>query len=134
MALVAAAAALGASGSAQAGLTLVDLGHLDGSPVNSGDVAHISADGQVVVGSSSGRAFRWQGGTMVELAGGSVANAVNADGSVIVGELAGTHQAFRWTVADGMQDLGGLPGVPGTTVANGVRKCKRFDRRRRGPD
>jgi probable HAF family extracellular repeat protein len=119
MALLA-VAALGAGVSAQAGLALVDLGHLDGSPVNSGDVAHISADGQVVVGSSGGRAFRWHGGTMVEFAGGSVANAVNADGSVIVGEFAGTHHAFRWTIADGMQDLGELPGVPGTTVANGV--------------
>lgn len=120
MALSATVAVLGASTSTQAALALVDLGHLDGPPVGFNDVAHISANGQVVVGSSGGRAFRWQGGTMAELAGGSVANAVNADGSVIVGELAEAHHAFRWTAADGMQDLGELPGVPGATVAYGV--------------
>jgi len=117
---LAAAIALGAATSAHAALALVDLGHLDGAPVDSSSVTRISADGQVVIGSSGGRAFRWHGGTMVELVGGSAANGVNASGSVIVGELANSHHAFRWTAAGGMQDLGELPGAPGATIAYGV--------------
>ncbi|MDZ4368308.1 MAG: hypothetical protein U0987_14965, partial [Afipia sp.] len=65
--------------------------------------------------------------------GGSGANAVSANGSVIVGnavaDSAGNHHAFRWTQATGMQDLGTLPGgvwsyatavsADGTIVAGG---------------
>ncbi len=46
--------------------------------------------------------------------GSSVASAVSADGSVVVGrvlgEASGYARAFRWTQATGMQDLGTLPG------------------------
>jgi probable HAF family extracellular repeat protein len=45
--------------------------------------------------------------------GGSIANAVSGDGSVIVGTAAassGNNEAFRWTPAGGMVDLGHLPG------------------------
>jgi probable HAF family extracellular repeat protein len=90
----------------------------------------ISGDGSVLVGGSSQRttsppfttlpeAFRWtSAGGMVglgDLPGGasrSQANAVSADGSVIVGR--GTSdsgiEAFRWTSALGMVGLGDLPG------------------------
>lgn len=41
----------------------------------------------------------------------SVANAVSADGSVVVGEaFSSTTEAFRWTSGTGMVGLGGLPG------------------------
>jgi probable HAF family extracellular repeat protein len=43
----------------------------------------------------------------------SYANAVSADGAVVVGwalNAAGQYRAFRWTVSGGMQDLGTLPG------------------------
>lgn len=45
----------------------------------------------------------------------SVASAVNADGSVVVGgSSSGSHShAFRWTSATGMQDLGLLPSAMG---------------------
>ena len=48
-----------------------------------------------------------------ELAGGefrSSANAVSADGSVVVGysNSAAGPEAFRWTQSDGMQGLGDL--------------------------
>jgi probable HAF family extracellular repeat protein len=51
----------------------------------------------------------------------SLANAVSADGSVVVGwarNAAGKHRAFRWTAARGMQDLGTLGGS--VSVATGV--------------
>lgn len=85
----------------------------------------VSADGSVVVGTSSrsavngAQAFRWtQADGMVDLgylSDGvffSNAYAVSADGSVIVGSsdaLSG-HEAFRWTQTDGMVGLGDLPG------------------------
>ena len=54
-----------------------------------------------------------------DLPGGRVAsfaNAVSADGSVVVGHsssalaLGSAYEAFRWTAADGMIGLGDLPG------------------------
>jgi probable HAF family extracellular repeat protein len=65
-----------------------------------------SAYGSVVVGrwdSGGGQAFRMEGGVMTGL-GGSYANAVSANGSVVIGESNG--KAFRWTNATGMTDLG----------------------------
>jgi probable HAF family extracellular repeat protein len=80
--------------------------------------ADISADGLVVVGDSSGvgvprRAFRWtQAAGMQDIglpATGSSAwaNAVNADGSVIVGAytIANTRHAMVWSAPDGARDL-----------------------------
>ena len=54
----------------------------------------------------------------------SVAYGVSADGSVVVGYAddaadAELTRAFRWTAADGMQDLGALPGGD-TSGAYGV--------------
>ena len=86
------------------------------------DALAVSADGGVVVGTSSnGIAFRWtQGGGVVELPtlGGaaSVATAVSADGNVVVGysEYSTTeaqhYRAFRWTAKDGTTGLGTLGG------------------------
>ncbi|MGL5167813.1 MAG: autotransporter domain-containing protein [Afipia sp.] len=94
----------------------------------------VSADGQVIVGNSTsdtyqmrGEAFRWTQGTgMVglgtltgtALGSYSVANAVNANGSVIVGQSSSntvidpifmsSGEAFRWTQATGMVGLGTL--------------------------
>ncbi|NTV95293.1 MAG: autotransporter domain-containing protein [Thiobacillus sp.] len=104
----------------------------------------VSADGLVVVGESRAAgdsadiadsilAFRWtQAGGMVSLgtlAGGkySIANDVNADGSVIVGNagmpipavpsIQGGY-AFRWTEAGGMQYLGDWLAGNGVTVGD----------------
>jgi len=79
----------------------------------------ISADGSTVVGSSSfsdagqgisgSQAFRWTQGEGMQPLGfvageiDSIATAVSADGSVVVG-TSGLH-AFRWT-ADGIQSIG----------------------------
>lgn len=92
-------------------------------------VAHgISADGTVVVGSSSDtvgfadpttQAFRWSQATgmmgLGRLPGGgrAIARAISADHATIVGDslvnAIDTH-AFRWTSDAGMIDLGTLPG------------------------
>ncbi len=49
-------------------------------------------------------------------ADGSIASAVSADGSVIVGSsfyrLAGTSVAWRWTAAGGIESFGGILGSP----------------------
>lgn len=82
----------------------------------------ISRDGTTIVGQSNADAFVWRQGTgtvgLPRLPGVSPtsftrADAVNADGSVIVGigtsPQTGTSTALRWT-AGGVQDLGTLPG------------------------
>lgn len=95
----------------------------------------ISANGSVITGSSIGQtgteAFSWSAnGGMVGLgnipgASGSfsTANAVSADGSVIVGRGSsptGTFESFRWTVAGGMVGLGDLAGGDFNGDARGV--------------
>src|SRR5262249_22491987 len=79
-----------------------------------------------------GQAFRWRPARGLVGLGflpgttNSVANGVNADGTVVVG--VSSHpappppnfaQAFRWTAASGMVRLGFLPGLP-NSLANGV--------------
>jgi probable HAF family extracellular repeat protein len=101
------------------------LGYLSAGGTTS-DAADVSADGQVVVGSSeyastsnAYHAFRWTptGGmvSLGDLPGGtdtSFAAAVSSDGNVVVGNSrsAGGREAFRWTQAGGMVGLGDLPG------------------------
>ncbi len=97
-------------------------------PVNIGE--GVSANGNVVVGagwSSVGvEPFRWTAETglrgLGELTGGLnetrvvdgfySTNTVSADGSVVIGHGGSTQgfQAFRWTEATGMVELGDLPG------------------------
>ncbi|MCP4618306.1 MAG: autotransporter domain-containing protein [Bradyrhizobium sp.] len=110
----------------------------------------ISADGTTIVGyvanptgAFDSQPMYWTAATGIvglgflpgdtHVYGGSGANAVSANGSVIVGnavaDSAGNHHAFRWTQATGMQDLGTLPGgvfsyatavsADGTIVAGG---------------
>jgi probable HAF family extracellular repeat protein len=101
------------------------LGFLPGD--NFSSAAGVSADGSVVVGSSSdnlsSRAFRWTAaGGMVDLgtlpgAAGGQANDCSADGSVIVGSTSSTGygQAWRWTAASGMV---AIPNVPDQVQSN----------------
>lgn len=99
------------------------LGDLDGGSTRS--VAYgVSADGAVVVGSgfsaSGAEAFRWVGNVMTgldDLDGGTFSSAaydVSGDGTIVVGSSssasATSGQAFRWTVAGGMQPLDLVPG------------------------
>jgi autotransporter-associated beta strand protein/probable HAF family extracellular repeat protein len=99
----------------------------------------VNGDGSVVVGrethmplffrsGSTIQAARWTPSTgwvdLGFLPGGSNsrAAAVNADGSVVVGESdssAGPFDAFRWTASSGMVRLGFLPGYDGS-YATGV--------------
>ena len=128
---------------------MIGLGFLPGGAQSSANA--VSADGSTVVGFSEatgftgGEAFRWtQSGGMVGLGflpggtqgfppGGifSRANAVSADGSVVVGRSTAPNialgEAFRWTQSGGMVALGVLavttPGnLPGNTfsTANAV--------------
>lgn len=103
-----------------AGVT--DLGTLGGGiAVGVTVAAAVSADGQVVVGTSPlaagpSRAYRWTvSGGMQDLGTlgwhTSEAEDVSADGTVVVGtsgNQSGDRHAFRWTAAGGMQDLGTL--------------------------
>jgi uncharacterized membrane protein len=80
----------------------------------------ISGDGTTIVGTLSGftEAFRWTESTGVEPLGflgrgtNSSAIAVSHDGSVVVGHASPTAQPgsgiFRWTEAEGMQNVGEL--------------------------
>ena len=113
---------------------MADLGTLGGTYSNAYGT---SADGGVVVGPAQNAsniyyAYRWtQAGGMVNLGtlGGvnnryaSEANAVSADGNVVVGDslLADntTSHAFRWTQATGMKDLNTLLSNAGVNI-NGV--------------
>ncbi len=74
----------------------------------------MSADGNVIVGQRDLRAFRWtQGGGFQGLGSTAYfANAVNGDGTVVVGQLTPGEGfgAFRWTESGGLQNLGTLPG------------------------
>ncbi len=100
----------------------------------------ISADGTVVSGDGSadvqycsGHVFRWTsngsgGGTMQDLghlpgpfATDSLAFGLSADGLVVVGssQASNNDQAFRWTSAGGMQDIGfALTGGEGSSEAD----------------
>jgi len=84
----------------------------------------VSADGSVVVGWAldlfqDDRAFRWTDATGMQDLGvlpgctRAMANAVSADGNVVVGfsdqGLWQTALAFHWTAAGGMQSIGTLP-------------------------
>src|SRR5205085_137847 len=74
----------------------------------------VSADGTTAVGSATvgnnnNHAFRWTAATGLQdlhsnATGSSEAFAVNADGSVIVGQSLGAQGAVRWTKA-GMQSV-----------------------------
>jgi uncharacterized membrane protein len=113
---------------------ILDLGRLSGGANNSYATA-ISADGKWVVGSASHGnysmvAFRWTLETgMVSLDQSffarpdASADAVNCDGSVIVGsrdsERNSLARAFRWTREGGMVMLGVLPGSD-RSAANAV--------------
>jgi probable HAF family extracellular repeat protein len=84
-----------------------DAGEMDPLPGNWAKA--ISDDGSTVVGVG---AFRWQQSTgSVSLGEGAAsADAVSADGSVIVGYTNSPAQAFRWTDDSGIMELGNLPG------------------------
>jgi probable HAF family extracellular repeat protein len=98
---------------------LVGLGDLGGAAFQSQATA-VSSNGAVIVGASDSatgqQAFRWtQAGGMVGLgdlmgSSASIAQAVSADGSVIVGDSfanfdASQHIAFIWDSSDGIRNL-----------------------------
>ncbi|VVE87658.1 hypothetical protein [Pandoraea bronchicola] len=91
---------------------------------NSTNSVAMSADGSTVIGTltmaNGTPAFRWTSATGIEQLGALGGNnasptAVNADGSVIVGNTGGG--AFRWTSATGMQSLGTLGGNASTATS-----------------
>ena len=127
-----------------------------GTPVNLGTIEGVdgtsvafgtNADGSVIVGQSATGLFDPSGhtlyhafrstadgrisdlGTLGNVAGSSLANATNSDGSVVVGQSATAlrdgfdnvlSHAFRWTSGEGMSDLGTIDNVVGNSRANGV--------------
>lgn len=102
-------------------LGMQDLGAM--APGGSTDARAASADGSIVVGGADvtlggQQAFRWTlsnaatgAGSFASLgAATKIALAVSGDGNVVVGK-GSNDQAFRWTAAGGVQDLGTLPGL-----------------------
>lgn len=113
---------------------LVDLGDLPGGE-SLAFASGVSANGSVIVGAGYPAnndfvAWRWDNGTMSALGTFDASNprsaamGVSADGEVVVGSSNGkvgageNTRAFRWTQADGLVDLGDLPG--GTVYASAV--------------
>jgi probable HAF family extracellular repeat protein len=113
-----------------AGTGMVGLGDIPGGG-NEVFATGVSADGSVIVGSGNfpgsnspgatnhKEAYRWTSGTgfvaLGDLTGGdwiSVADAVSADGNVVVGTSDGGSgpEAFRWTSDTGMVGLGDIAG------------------------
>jgi uncharacterized membrane protein len=83
----------------------------------------VTPDGQVVVGTSDGRVFRWTAAGGVEFLSPAdwaytLRAAVSDDGTVIASTLVDTVNnlvsAARWTQVGGWSFLGCLPGVPPT--------------------
>ena len=111
---------------------MVGLGTLIGTNLSWAN--DVSGDGKVVVGFSGNpdfddsQAFRWtESDGMIGLnsleVDQSIANAVNYDGSVVVGlagffgsSTNGSIQAFRWTESEGMIRLGFLPNHEGSVA------------------
>lgn len=100
-------------------------------PATNSDAIAASMDGSVIVGSrwaDISVAFRWTAGSgMAALNGLSETNesgayGVSADGSVVVGYGATTNggEAFRWTVTNGVEWLGDLPGADVSAWASAV--------------
>ncbi len=81
----------------------------------------LNLDGTIVVGISDARAFKWSTATGMaglDTPGFSVANAVSADGLVVVGQAnfpSLEAHAFRWTIG-GLDDLGSLGGYFSTAL------------------
>ena len=114
---------------------MADLGTLAGHDTS--DAYATNLDGSVVVGYSASttsgvsQAFRWTQATGVMVSLGdlpngihySLAQGVNADGSVVVGGAqtnVALFEAFRWTQATGMVSLGDLAGGFNYSYAYGV--------------
>ena len=102
----------------------------------------VSADGNVVVGSAAGTAYRWtllpSGVTkeILPIAGSPKIHGTNADGSAVVGFT--DRFAFWWTAALGTQTLGALFGTAldvssDGSVVVGESEGQAFFWRRRGP-
>jgi probable HAF family extracellular repeat protein len=101
--------------------TITNLGYIPDGDQTFGFA--LSGNGTTVVGQAENsvtlvpRAFRWTAGTGAQDIGpsdatlSSVANGVNADGSVVVGSFGNlTSEASRWTAATGAVGIGFLPG------------------------
>lgn len=97
-------------------------------PASGATAFGVSADGQTAVGVAGGTAFHWTAANGLQdinpVPGqASDADAISADGTVIVGEfqvpLANNfvYHAFRWTASTGMVDLGTLGGPESRALA-----------------
>ena len=120
------------AGGVPAGPFFTGLGDLPGGDFES-SAMDCSADGEVVVGWSKAvsgpsdfRAFRWTfDAGMTDLGdlsgeGQSIAWAISADGSIIVGRSDACDCAFRWTAATGMVDLNMTGAPPGFTATSAL--------------
>jgi len=91
------------------------------------DAIDANFDGSVVVGTNSfngagtKQAYRWTpSGGMQGLGLNTTAYGVSGNGNVVIGEFGSAPQGFIWTQAGGRQNLIGLPGGTGATLARGI--------------
>jgi uncharacterized membrane protein len=100
---------------------MVRLGDIPGGEVHS-DANDVSDDGNTIVGTTGvnwdSQAFIWTAdGVVRSLGKGSVATAVSADGSVVVGQLVGPDGgAMIWTEATGVKKISTLLATAGLPV------------------
>lgn len=114
---------------------MIGLGHLDATYTGRQSFAYGVSNNGIVVGESRGKgtreAFRWNNGTMEGLGilpnmQFSIARAISADGSVIVGDSnyqsSGTSrtEAFRWDATNGIAGLGYLAGGSNFSRASSI--------------
>lgn len=83
------------------------------TPLGTGIAESITPDGTTVVGGNNG-AWTWTQSTGQVLIGGTWANGVSADGSIVFGNGGfSPTTAATWTSGGGWQSIGGLPGSTG---------------------
>ncbi len=95
------------------------LGKLAGA--NTSSIADASADGSVAVGKSGNVAFYWQEGVGISAIPASDAIAVSPEGDFVVGTTAYPGaEAYRWSLATGLETLGFLNPCHSSSRATGV--------------
>lgn len=127
LATIVLALAAGSASQTDAAFSLTGLGPVSGG---TGALGYgISANGAVQVGwtttGSASRATRWSGGVGTDLGANygntNIAFAASGDGATVVGygqQASAAPRAFRWTAAQGVQDLGNLAGGTGAAATN----------------
>lgn len=105
---------------------------MPGMPSNSVYAWSMTRDGQRIVGEAGNQAAIWHHPSITPLQLGtlpgstrSFATATSSDATILAGNAYfenpfGSYRAFRWTISDGMQPIGDLPGGNVDSTARGI--------------